>query len=70
MWRDSGTGVCAQITPLHCAAINPNVKYLTRLLTVEPDVNLMDRAHRRPIHYAAACTGTKPLEFLLAKQVS
>jgi ankyrin repeat protein len=56
-----------QITPLHCAAINPNVKYLTRLLSIEPDINLMDRSHKRPIHYAAACSGTKPLEFLLSK---
>lgn len=55
------------ITPLHCAAINPNVKYLTRLLSIEPDIGLMDRAHRRPIHYAAACEGTAPLEFLLQK---
>ncbi|KAL8622950.1 hypothetical protein ACOMHN_027071 [Nucella lapillus] len=58
------------ITPLHCAAINPNVKYLTRLLGVEPDINLMDRSHRRPIHYAAVCSGTKPLELLLAKGAS
>ncbi|XP_070180050.1 poly [ADP-ribose] polymerase tankyrase-like isoform X2 [Littorina saxatilis] len=58
------------ITPLHCAAINPNPKYLTRLLSVEPDINLMDRSHRRPIHYAAACTDTKPLEFLLTKGAS
>ncbi|XP_076464084.1 poly [ADP-ribose] polymerase tankyrase-like isoform X2 [Babylonia areolata] len=55
------------ISPMHCSAINPNVKYLKRLLDVEPDINLMDRANRRPIHFAAACSGTKPLEFLLSK---
>ncbi|XP_025104527.1 LOW QUALITY PROTEIN: tankyrase-like protein [Pomacea canaliculata] len=55
------------ITPLHCAAINPNVKYLKALLTIEPDITLMDRSHKRLIHYAAVCEGTGPLEFLLQK---
>lgn len=58
------------ITPLHCAAINPNVAYLTRLLTIEPDINLVDRDHRRPIHFAAVCEGVGPLEFLLNKGAS
>lgn len=56
-----------QITPLHCAAINPNVAYLTRLLSVEPNINIEDRDHRRPIHFAAVCDGVGPLEFLLQR---
>lgn len=31
------------VTPIHCAAINPNVKYLTDLLAVEPDFNHADQ---------------------------
>ncbi|KAL4238217.1 hypothetical protein ACF0H5_002929 [Mactra antiquata] len=58
------------ITPLHCAAINPNVAYLTRLLTIEPDINLEDRAHRRPIHFAAVCEGVGPVEYLLQRGAS
>ena len=56
-----------QITPIHCAAINPNAKYLTRLLGVLPEYNLPDKQNRRPIHYAAACSGTGPLEYLLKR---
>ncbi|XP_067682285.1 poly [ADP-ribose] polymerase tankyrase-like [Haliotis asinina] len=55
------------ITPLHCAAINPNVKYLSRLLQIEPDISLFDKRNRRPIHFAAACQGTGPLELLLER---
>ena len=56
-----------QITPIHCAAINPNVKYLQKLLSVVPEYTIMDQKQRRPIHYAAACEGTAPLDFLLKR---
>ncbi|KAK3092730.1 hypothetical protein FSP39_006660 [Pinctada imbricata] len=55
----------AMMTPIHCACINPNAKYLEKLLAVEPDYNLEDKYGRKPIHYAAACEGTAPLETLL-----
>ncbi|XP_071081128.1 poly [ADP-ribose] polymerase tankyrase-like [Haliotis cracherodii] len=55
------------ITPLHCAAINPNVKYLSRLLQIEPDISLFDKRNRRPIHFAAVCQGTGPLDLLLER---
>ncbi|XP_055957133.1 poly [ADP-ribose] polymerase tankyrase [Patella vulgata] len=58
------------ITPVHCAAINPNIKYLSRLISIEPDINVMDKNTRRPIHFAAACEGTEPLEFLLKRGAS
>ncbi|KAK3738945.1 hypothetical protein RRG08_006512 [Elysia crispata] len=58
------------ITPLHCAAINPNVKFLTRLLSIEPDMNLQTRSRARPIHFASVCEGTAPLEFLLKRNAS
>ncbi|XP_012945468.1 poly [ADP-ribose] polymerase tankyrase [Aplysia californica] len=58
------------VTPLHCAAINPNVKYLRRLLSIEPDINIQTRSRARPIHYAAVCEGTGPLDFLLERHAS
>lgn len=57
----------SKITPLHCAAINPNIKYLQTLVGVEPDINIVDKWQRRPIHYAAACVSSAPLEYLLEK---
>ncbi|XP_029642629.1 poly [ADP-ribose] polymerase tankyrase isoform X2 [Octopus sinensis] len=57
----------SKITPIHCAAINPNVKYLQTLLNVQPEVNVVDKWQRRPVHYAAACTSTATLEYLLEK---
>ncbi|UJR15954.1 hypothetical protein I4U23_002874 [Adineta vaga] len=59
-----------QITPIHCAAINPNSKYLKQLLNVMPEYNILDKYERRPIHFAAACEGPEPLEYLLSKQIS
>ncbi|KAI8784708.1 poly [ADP-ribose] polymerase tankyrase [Biomphalaria glabrata] len=58
------------VTPIHFAAINPNVKYLTRLLSIEPDINIQTKSRARPIHYAASCEGTAPLEFLLKRNAS
>lgn len=43
-------------TPVHCAAINPNSKYLKELCTKgsERDVhNVEDYIRRKPIHFAA-----------------
>ncbi|GAB1609603.1 poly [ADP-ribose] polymerase tankyrase-like isoform X2 [Argonauta hians] len=57
----------SKITPIHCAAINPNVKYLQTLLNIQPDINIVDKWQRRPVHYAAACTSTATLEYLLEK---
>ncbi len=56
-----------QLTPIHCAAINPNSKYLKQLLNIMPEYNILDKYERRPIHFAAACEGPEPLEFLLSK---
>ena len=55
------------ITPIHCAAINPNFKYLQALLDAGGDINLMDRNMRRPIHYAAACESDGPLNLLIER---
>ncbi|XP_067142710.1 poly [ADP-ribose] polymerase tankyrase-like isoform X2 [Centruroides vittatus] len=58
-----------RITPLHCAAINPNPKYLATLLSLYPFYNLPDKSGWQTIHYAAACKTTATLELLLSRGV-
>ena len=55
------------VTPIHCASINPNVKYLKTLLSITQDFNISDRRGRRPVHYAAVCEGPTPLEYLISR---
>lgn len=50
------------MTPFHCAAINPNIKYLKELLSAKSEDRIPDSIKRQPIHYAAACTGPDPLK--------
>ena len=59
-----------QLLPLHCAAINPNTKYLQKLFAVVPDYQVKDCRGRKLIHYAAACEGSGPLKFLLTRYIS
>ncbi len=54
-----------QITPIHCACVNPNPKYLQALFAADPMVQLTDDFNRKPIHYAAACESSGPLELLI-----
>jgi ankyrin repeat protein len=54
------------ITPLHCACINPNPKYLKSLIDTGAELQTIDSDMRRPLHYAAACEGPEPLEVLIA----
>lgn len=49
------------ITPLHCACINPNPKFLKQMLDSNPDVLVTDSDLMKPAHYAAACEGPEPL---------
>ena len=53
------------ITPLHCAAINPNKEILHHLLQISPQSTLGDSKGRKPIHYAACCEKSGPLEVLI-----
>jgi ankyrin repeat protein len=57
------------LTPLHCAAINPNPRILESLLNIAPEYSILDSRMRRPIHYAAACETSGPVEFLISKGV-
>ena len=55
------------ITPIHCACINPNVKYLKTLLSITQDFDIQDKKQRRPVHYAAVCQDSTPLEYLITR---
>ncbi|CAF0785252.1 unnamed protein product [Brachionus calyciflorus] len=55
------------ITPIHCACINPNVKYLKTLLSITQDFDIPDKKQRRPVHYAAVCEDPTPLEYLITR---
>ena len=59
----------AVITPIHCAAINPNAKFIETLLESAPEFSIADEKLRKPVHYAAACEGPGPLQLLLSKGV-
>ena len=52
---------------MHCVCINPNPMYLKKLIEAGGDIQIMDRDLRKPIHYAAACSGPEPLKLLLEK---
>ncbi|RWS14015.1 Poly(ADP-ribose) polymerase pme-5-like protein [Dinothrombium tinctorium] len=60
----------SRITPIHCAALNPNPYYLSTLLQSQPDFSLQDNDGWQPIHYSAVCRGTGPLEYLISKSIS
>ena len=55
--------------PIHCAAINPNVAVLEKILTIKPEFNVKDDHDRKPVHYAACCETTAPLEYLIKNLV-
>ncbi|EGR33749.1 WGR domain protein, partial [Ichthyophthirius multifiliis] len=64
-----GGGSQGSITPIFCAAINPNVEFLKKLLEISPEYSTPDDLMRKPIHYASACEGPGPLKYLLEKGV-
>ncbi|XP_078491474.1 poly [ADP-ribose] polymerase tankyrase isoform X1 [Ciona intestinalis] len=62
------SGDSFRLQPVHCAACNPSVTCLKQLISVAKEcLNTMDGRNRRPIHYAAACSDTQPLEYLINK---
>ena len=56
-----------RFTPLHCAAINPNVRYLAELLDANAQVNTADKDQWTVLHYAAVCEGDGPLDNILSQ---
>lgn len=53
------------VSPLHCAAINPDPKYLEALLSQCDDISYADSMARKAIHYAASCTSGSTVKLLL-----
>lgn len=53
------------ITPLFCACINPNPRFLKALIDAGGDNSIVDADLRRAAHYAAACEGPEPLKLLI-----
>jgi ankyrin repeat protein len=59
------------ITPIHCAAINPNTKYLKELMETFYEKkqtmghHITDKNGRKPIHFAAVCSSVENLKYLV-----
>jgi ankyrin repeat protein len=59
------------ITPIHCAAINPNTKYLKELMEAFYEKkqtmghHITDKNGRKPIHFAAVCSSAENLKYLI-----
>ena len=56
-----------QITPLHCACINPNPNVLRYFLKIGDDVGVYDEMLRKPVHFAACSPSTGNLKVLIEK---
>ena len=56
-----------QITPMHCACINPDPGPLEAMFRVNPNLGQADLDQRKLVHYAAACREVGPLAFLWGK---
>ena len=56
-----------KITPIHTACLNPIIKALEEVYMAYPNIYVADSNGRKPVHYAAVCSGTDPLQFLLDK---
>lgn len=54
------------ITPIHCAAINPNPDILKSLLDSSSEFSVPDEKQRKPVHYAATCQTDGPLRLLIS----
>jgi len=54
-----------RVTPMHCATINPCDTAIRRIYELNKDINILDDAGRKPIHYAAGCENDKSFTFLL-----
>lgn len=58
------------ITPIHCAAINPDEYYISTLLESHSDsYSVQDTEGWHPIHYAAVCESRGPLKYLISKGI-
>ena len=56
-----------QITPMHCACINPDTGPLEAMFRLNPNLVQADLEQRKLVHYAAACREVGPMAFLWEK---
>ncbi len=56
-----------QVTPIHCAAINPETKYLRELIDGSGGNGdqVQDTRNRKPVHFAAVCSTSDNLKYLI-----
>ena len=57
------------ISPIHCACLNPHGEVLKHLLSVNPEYQNIDDSMRKPVHYAACCESVEPLKVLVSLHV-
>jgi ankyrin repeat protein/predicted DNA-binding WGR domain protein len=57
------------VSPIHCACLNPNGEVLKHLLTVNPEFQNMDQRMRKPIHYAACSPSVQSLAYLISQNI-
>ena len=57
------------LSPIHCACLNPNSDVLKHLLTINPEYQNLDTNMRKPVHYAACCESDAPLRYLVSLNI-
>jgi len=62
---NKNAGNIGNITPVHCACINPNGEILKKILDGGGDLHSADIDGWQAIHYAAACKSSGPIKVLL-----
>ncbi len=60
---------CNNISPLHCACLNPNGEVIKFLLGINPEYQNIDNEMRKLVHYAACCETDGPLQALIQQNV-
>ena len=54
------------VTPMHVACINPDTRFIQKLVELGGDWNCLDLENKKPFHYAACCEGEGPLNYLIS----
>jgi ankyrin repeat protein/predicted DNA-binding WGR domain protein len=57
------------LTPIHCACMNPNSEILKHILELNPEYQVIDSEMRKLSHYAACCKSAEPLKYLASQNV-
>ena len=54
------------MTPMHVVCINPDVSFIKKMVELGGDWNILDDLNRKPLHYAACCKESGPLNYLIS----